>query len=38
MLDEHATIATSTEMRDLAKVVKRALLLIVRYLEARYGI
>jgi hypothetical protein len=37
-LDDRATLATSTEMRDLARVLKRALLLIVRYLEMRYQI
>jgi hypothetical protein len=37
-LDDRATLATSTEMRDLARVVKAAFLMIIRYLEKRYGV
>jgi hypothetical protein len=29
---------TSTEMRDLARVLKAALIMIVRYLERRYKV
>ena len=28
----------STEMRDFARVLKAALIMIVRYLERRYGV
>jgi hypothetical protein len=35
-LDNHVTLDTSTEMRDFARVLKAALLMIVRYLEKRY--
>lgn len=42
MLDPRATIepacASSDEMRAFAKVLKAALLMIVRYLEARYKV
>jgi len=37
MIDERATIQTS-EMHDLARVLKAALLMIVRYLEKRYKV
>lgn len=37
MLDRNATIET-TEMRDFARVLKAALLMIVRYLETRYRV
>jgi len=37
-LDNNATVETSTEMRDLARVLKAAFLMIVRYLERRYGV
>lgn len=37
-LDKYATIETSTEMRDLARVLKAALIMIVRYLERRYQV
>jgi hypothetical protein len=37
-LDDRATLATSTEMRDLARVLKAALIMIVRYLENRYRV
>lgn len=37
-MDSHATIEPSTEMRDLARVLKAALLMIVRYLEKRYHV
>jgi hypothetical protein len=37
-LDNHATMETSTEMRDLARVLKAALIMIVRYLERRYKV
>ncbi len=42
-LDKRTTIETdvraaSTEMYDLARVLKAALLMIVRYLERRYHI
>jgi hypothetical protein len=30
-LDDHATLATSTEMRDLARVLKAALLMVVAH-------
>ena len=36
-LDNNATIETS-EMRDFARVLKAALIMIVRYLERRYGV
>lgn len=36
VIDERARIEQSTEMRDLARVLKAALLMIVRYLEKRY--
>lgn len=37
-LDNNATLETGTEMRDLARVLKAAFLMIVRYLERRYGV
>lgn len=37
-IDNRATLAESTEMRDFARVLKAALLMIVRYLEKRYCI
>lgn len=37
-LDNNAIIENSTEMRDLARVLKAAFLMIVRYLERRYGV
>ena len=38
-LDDRATIETAnTEMRDFARVLKAALIMIVRYLERRYGV
>jgi len=38
-LDDRATIETvNTEMRDFARVLKAALIMIVRYLERRYGV
>ena len=38
-LDDRATIeAANTEMRDFARVLKAALIMIVRYLERRYGV
>ena len=36
MLEERD--ATTTEMRDFARVLKAALLMIVRYLERRYQV
>jgi len=38
VLDNNATLETSTEMRDLARVLKAALLMIVKYLERRYHV
>jgi hypothetical protein len=38
MLDETSTIEATTEMRDLARVLKAAFLMIVRYLERRYKV
>lgn len=35
-IDRNAILETSTEMRDFARVLKAALLMIVRYLEKRY--
>lgn len=35
-LDNNVTLEASTEMRDFARVLKAALLMIVRYLEKRY--
>jgi hypothetical protein len=35
-LDNNAIIESSTEMRDFARVLRRALLMIVKYLETRY--
>lgn len=37
-LDNNAIIETSTEMRDFARVLKAALIMIVRYLERRYQV
>lgn len=37
-LDNNAIIESSTEMRDLARVLKAAMLMIVRYLERRYHV
>lgn len=42
-LDDRATIgagerSASSEMRDFARVLKAALLMIVRYLEKRYHV
>ena len=38
-LDTSPTIETSTtEMRDFARVLKAALIMIVRYLERRYKV
>lgn len=37
-LDNNDTLEVSTEMRDLARVLKAAFLMIVRYLEKRYGV
>lgn len=36
-VDKAGTIA-STEMRDFARVLKAALIMIVRYLERRYSV
>ena len=36
--NEYATLPVSGELRDLARVVKAALLMIVRYLERRYHV
>jgi hypothetical protein len=38
MLDETSTIEATTEMRDLARIVKRALMMIIKYLELRYKV
>lgn len=38
MIDEQSTIEVNTEMRDLARVIKAAFLMIVRYLEKRYKV
>jgi len=37
-IDDRVTIETSTEMRDFARVLKAALIMIVRYLERRYNV
>lgn len=37
-LDNNDTLEASTEMRDFARVLKAAFLMIVRYLEKRYGV
>jgi hypothetical protein len=37
-LDNNAIIESSTEMRDFARVLKAALIMIVRYLERRYQV
>ncbi len=38
-IDDHATIeAVNSEMRDFARVLKAALIMIVRYLERRYKV
>lgn len=36
-LDSYATIETG-EMHDFARVLKAALIMVVRYLERRYGV
>jgi len=39
MIDEQRILdATSREMKDFARVLKAALIMIVRYLERRYGV
>ncbi len=38
MIDEPVILETSTEMRDFARILKRALIMIVRYLELRYKV
>jgi hypothetical protein len=39
MIDDPAILSTSTdEMRDLARVLKAAFLMVVRYLERRYKV
>lgn len=35
-VDNNGTLEATTEMRDFARVLRRALLMIVKYLEARY--
>ena len=37
-LDISGTLEQSTEMRDFARVLKAALLMIIRYMERRYGV
>lgn len=37
-LDNNATLEQTSEMRDFARVLKAALLMIVRYLENRYRV
>lgn len=37
-VDNRGTLEQSTEMRDFARVMKAALIMIVRYLERRYGV
>lgn len=37
-IDEHATIESNNEMRDFARVLKAAILMVVRYLERRYNV
>ncbi len=37
-LDNNAIIEVDSEMRDFARVLKAALLMIVRYLERRYHV
>jgi hypothetical protein len=37
-LDNRATMQESTEMRDFARVLKAALLMIIRYMERRYHV
>lgn len=38
ILDNRAIIEPSTEMRDFARVLKAALLMIIRYMERRYHV
>lgn len=35
-IDKNGTLEATTEMRDFARVLRRALLMIVKYLEVRY--
>jgi hypothetical protein len=37
-LDNNAIIEIDSEMRDFARVLKAALIMIVRYLERRYHV
>lgn len=37
-LDNNVTLEQSTEMRDFARVLKAALVMIIRYLERRYQV
>lgn len=37
-LDNNAIIEVDSEMRDFARVLKAALIMIVRYLERRYRV
>jgi hypothetical protein len=37
-LDTNGTLDATSEMRDFARVLKAALIMIVRYLERRYGV
>jgi len=37
-VDKYGTLEAATEMRDFARVLKAALLMIVRYLENRYRV
>lgn len=36
--DKSAILEPSTEMRDFARVLKAALLMIIRYMERRYHV
>ncbi len=37
-LDKNDTLEQTSEMRDFARVLKAALIMIVRYLERRYQV
>lgn len=37
-VDNRGTLEQSTEMRDFARVLKAALIMIIRYLENRYRV
>ncbi len=37
-LDKSGILEPSTEMRDFARVLKAALLMIIRYMERRYHV